>query len=98
MMNRHIRSPEATLFEDPDNAKYVLKLVESISDQMWDSMRAVKRLTSPEEYKAFQRAICHVLSDADGQIVEPICRRHPSLDTRRKMQVGLPDCLGKSEP
>jgi len=79
------------LFENPDTAKYVLQLVETITNQMFDSMRVVRRQTSPEEYNAYKRAVGNVMYYADAQIVEPICRRHPSLDTRRKMQVGLPD-------
>ena len=77
------------MFENPDTAKYVIQLVETITSQMYDSIRKVKRRTSLEEYNAFKRAIGNVVQYADAQIVEPICRRHPSLNPWRKLE--LPD-------
>ena len=67
------------MFENPDTAKYVLQVFLTINDQMNDSIRAVESQTSPEEYKAFKRGVGHVMYEVFEQIVEPICRRHPSL-------------------
>ena len=83
-------SMEASLFENPDTAKYVLQVVEALTNQMYDSIRAVKRRqTSPEEYNAFKRAMGNVTYYVHAQVVEPICRRHPSLDTRGTLHVEL---------
>jgi hypothetical protein len=46
---------------------------------MDESIRAVEKQTSPEEYKAFKRGVGHVVYEVFEQIVEPICKRHPAL-------------------
>ena len=51
----------------------------NINDQMDDSIRAVEKQTSAEELKAFKRGVGHVIYELFEQIVEPICKRHPSL-------------------
>ena len=78
-MNRRIYSTEPTLFENPDTAKYVLRVFLTINEQMNDSIRTVESQTSQEEYKAFKRGVGHVMYEVFEQIVEPICKRHPSL-------------------
>jgi hypothetical protein len=67
------------LFENQETAEYVLQVFLSINDQMDDSIRAVEKRTSPEEYKAFKRGVGHVMYEVFEQIVEPICKRYPSL-------------------
>jgi hypothetical protein len=67
------------LFENPDTAKYVLQVFLTINDQMNDSIRAVESQISPEELKTFKRSVGHVMYEVFEQIVEPICKRHPSL-------------------
>jgi hypothetical protein len=70
---------EPTLFQNPEIAKTVLQLFLSINDQMDDSIRAVENKTTPEELKAFKRGVGHVMYEVFEQIVEPICKQHPSL-------------------
>jgi len=67
------------LFENPVTAKYTLQVFLNINDQMDDSIRAVEKQTSPEEFKAFKRGVGHVMYEVFAQIVEPICKQHPSL-------------------
>jgi hypothetical protein len=67
------------LFQNLDTAKYVLEVFLKINDQMDECIRAVEKGTSPEEYKAFKRGVGHVMCEVFEQIVEPICKRHPSL-------------------
>jgi hypothetical protein len=70
---------ETTLFQNPVIAKTVLQLFLSINEQMNDSIRAVESKTSPEELKNFKRGVGHVMYEVFEQIVEPICKQHPSL-------------------
>jgi hypothetical protein len=72
-------STEPTLFENAEIAKYVIQVFLSINDQMDDSIRAVEKQTSPEEFKAFKRGVGHVMYEVFERIVEPICKRHPAL-------------------
>jgi hypothetical protein len=67
------------LFENPETARHVLQVFLNINDEMNDSIRAVKNQTSPEELKAFKRGVGHVMYEVFERIVEPICKRHPSL-------------------
>ena len=67
------------MFEDKEIAKHVLQLFLSINDQMDDAIRSVEHKASPEEYKAFKRGVGHVMYEVFEQIVEPICKQHPSL-------------------
>jgi len=46
---------------------------------MDDAIRSVEHKASPEEYKAFKRGVGHVMYEVFEQIVEPICKQHPSL-------------------
>jgi hypothetical protein len=45
------------LFESPETAKFVLQVFLSINGQMDDSIRAVEKGSSPDEYKAFKRGV-----------------------------------------
>ena len=67
------------MFENPETAKYVLNVFLNINDQMDDSIRTVENQTSPEELKTFKLGVGHVMSEVFDRIVEPICKRHPSL-------------------
>ena len=67
------------MFENPATAKYVLQVFLTINDQMDESIRAVEKRTSAEELKAFKRSVGHVMYEVFEQVVEPICKRHPSL-------------------
>ena len=67
------------MFDNPETAKYVLQVFLNINDQMDDSIRAVEKRTSAEELKVFKRGVGHVMYEVFEQIVEPICKRHPSL-------------------
>lgn len=67
------------MFENPETAKFVLQVFLSINGQMDDSIRAVEKGTSPEECKAFKKGVGHVMYEVFEKIIEPICKRHPSL-------------------
>jgi len=67
------------VFENLDTAKYVLQVFLGLNDQMDKSIVAVETVTSPEEYKAFKRAVGHVMAENFGKVIVPICKRHPSL-------------------
>jgi hypothetical protein len=67
------------VFENLNTAKYVLQVFLGLNDQMDKSIMAVGNITSPEEMKAFQRAVGHVMFENFEKIIEPICKRHPSL-------------------
>jgi hypothetical protein len=68
-----------TLFENAETTKHVLQVFLRINSQMDDSIRAVEKQTLLEELKAFKRSIGHITSEVFEEIVEPICKRHPSL-------------------
>jgi hypothetical protein len=70
---------EQTLFPDEETAKRILQEFLSINGQMNDAIASVEHRTSPEEYKAFKRGVGHVMYEVFEQIVEPICKQHPSL-------------------
>jgi len=67
------------LFEDKETAQHILQLFLGINDQMDDAIRSVEHKTSPEEYKAFKRGVGYVMYEVFEKIIEPICKRHPSL-------------------
>lgn len=67
------------MFEDKETAQHILQLFLSINDQMDDAIRSVEHKTSPEEYKAFKRGVGYVMYEVFEKIIEPICKRHPSL-------------------
>ena len=67
------------MFENPETAKHVLQAFLNINDQMDESIRTVEKGASPEEYKAFKRGVGHVMYEIFDKIIEPICKRHPSL-------------------
>jgi hypothetical protein len=67
------------LFRDEEIAKHILQVFLSINGQMDDAMRFLEHKASPEEYNAFKRSIGHVIYEVFEQIVEPICKQHPSL-------------------
>jgi hypothetical protein len=70
---------EQTLIENPETAKHVLQLFLSINGQMDGSVRAMEKELSPEEYKAYKKGIGYVMYEVFDKIIEPLCKRHPSL-------------------
>jgi hypothetical protein len=70
---------EKTVFENPEVAKYVLQRFLDINDQMDESILVVEKDASAEEYKAFKRGVGYVIYEVFEKIIEPICKRHPSL-------------------
>lgn len=70
---------ERTVFENPEVAKYVLQRFLDINGQMDDSILAVEKDTFAEEHKAFKRGVGYVIYEIFEKIIEPICKRHPSL-------------------
>ena len=67
------------MFEDKEIAKHILRVFLGINGQMDDAIRSVEHKTSPEEYKALKLGVGHVMYEVFEQIVEPICKQHPSL-------------------
>ena len=67
------------MFENPETAKYVLQVFLHINEQMNESIVAVENGTSPEELTVFKRGVGYVMYEVFDKIVEPICKRHPSL-------------------
>jgi hypothetical protein len=67
------------LFEDQEIAKHILQVFLGINDRMDDAVRFVEHKISPDEYKAFKRSVGHVMYEVFAQVVEPICKQHPSL-------------------
>jgi hypothetical protein len=68
-----------TVFENLEVAKYVMQRFLDINGQMDDSIRSIEKDASPEEYKAFKRGVGYVMYEVFEKIIEPICKRHPSL-------------------
>jgi hypothetical protein len=67
------------LFEDKETAQHILQLFLSINDQMDDAICSIEHKTSTEEYKAFKRGVGYVMYEVFEKIIEPTCKRHPSL-------------------
>jgi len=67
------------LFESPEIAAEILQVFLNINGRMDESIIAVQDRISPEECKAFKRAVGHVMYEVFEKVVEPICNRHPSL-------------------
>jgi hypothetical protein len=67
------------LFQDEKIAQHILKIFLSINGQMNDAIASLEHQTSPEEHKTFKRGVGHVIYEVFEQIVEPICKQHPSL-------------------
>jgi hypothetical protein len=70
---------EPALIEDPKTAKYVMELFFNINDQMDRSIVTVAKETSAEECKAYKRGVGYVMCEVFEKIIEPLCKRHPSL-------------------
>jgi hypothetical protein len=67
------------LIENRETAKHVLQVFLGINGQMEESIVAVEKMISPEEYKAFKRGVGYVMYEVFDKIIEPICKRHASL-------------------
>ena len=78
-------------FKIPRLPKLFSNCFSSINDQLNDSIRAVESKTSSEELKTFKRGLGHVMYEVFEQIVEPICKQHPSL--RLPCGVNQVDCF-----
>jgi len=70
---------EKVLFENPEKAKYVLETFLGLNGQMHETLEIVEKGVSPEEYIAYRRAVGHLIYEVFEKIIEPICKRHPSL-------------------
>ena len=67
------------MFENPETAAYVVQVFLSINGQLNESIEAVEKRTGSEEHKVFKKAVGHVVYEVFDKIIEPICKRHPSL-------------------
>lgn len=67
------------MFENEQTARYVLEHFLNLNEQMTRTMVAIEPQTSPEELRAFKRACGHLILEVFDRVVEPICKRHPSL-------------------
>lgn len=71
--------PEDGLFENEQTAHYVLERFLNLNDQMTQTIIAIQSQTSPEELRAFKKACGNLILEVFDRVVEPICKRHPSL-------------------
>ena len=69
------------LFENPEVAQRVLETFMNLNDQMDSCIVDVEKNVSPEEFRAFKKAVGYVLYGAFDKVIEPICKRHPSFKT-----------------
>ena len=67
------------MFENEQTARYVLERFLHLNEQMDQTVIAIEPMTSPEEYRAFKRSVGYVMYEVFDRVVEPICKRHPSL-------------------
>jgi hypothetical protein len=67
------------LIDNPETAKYVFQLFLKINNQMDESIRAIEKDVSPEEYRDYKRGVGYVMYEVFEKIIEPLCKRHPSL-------------------
>lgn len=67
------------MFEDSEVAKQVLTLFLGINGQMNHCIESLENRISPEEQKSFKRSVGYIMYEVFDKIVEPICKRHPSL-------------------
>jgi hypothetical protein len=67
------------VFDDKETAQRTLQAFLSINGEMDDAIRSVEHKASAEEYRAFKRGVGYVMYEVFDKIVEPICKRHPSL-------------------
>jgi hypothetical protein len=70
---------EETLFENLETARYVLQAFLSINGQMNECLESAGRGVSPAELKSFKRGVGYIMCEVFDKIIEPICKRHPSL-------------------
>jgi hypothetical protein len=67
------------LFANPDTARYVLQAFLSVNGQMNESIESAGTVASPEDLKSLKRGVGNVIHEVFDKIIEPICKRHPSL-------------------
>lgn len=67
------------MFKDQEVAKQVLSLFLGINDEMDQCVAALEKRTSSEELRAFKRGVGYVMYEVFDKVIEPICKRHPSL-------------------
>jgi hypothetical protein len=67
------------VIDDLKTAKYVMQMFLNINNQMDESIRNVAKIASAEECKAYKRGVGYVICEVFEKIIEPICKRHPSL-------------------
>lgn len=67
------------MFENEQTARYVLERFLNLNGQMDQTIIAIKSRTSPEEYRAFKKSVGYVMYEVFDKVIEPICKRHPSL-------------------
>lgn len=67
------------MFENEQTARYVLERFLHLNEQMDQTVIAIEPMPSPEEYRAFKKSVGYVMYEVFDRVVEPICKRHPSL-------------------
>ena len=67
------------MFENIDTARYVLQAFLSTNGRMNECLDSAGRGLSPEELKSFKMAVGNVMYEVFDKVIEPICKRHPSL-------------------
>lgn len=67
------------MFENEETARYVLERFLNLNDQMSEIIVAVQPQASATEYTTFKIAVGHIIFEAFDKVIEPICKRYPSL-------------------
>ena len=60
-------------------AQRIATSILNINEQLNESIRQVQPELTPDELKAYKRAVDYVVYDVFDEILEPLYARHPSL-------------------
>ena len=67
------------MIKDSIAAKQISELMMDIFIRLSDSCRQVKERCSPEEYKAYMKAMAKLTGDINFDVMEPLYEEHPEL-------------------
>jgi len=67
------------MISDPNTAKQISQVMLDVAGRLNESTALVKDHCSPEESKAYSRAVGPVLWQLFSEVLDPIFMKHPSL-------------------
>ncbi len=70
---------EMIMISDPKIAREVARLMLELSDRAQESMKAVEEKCSPEDFKAYKKAIGRVVCAIVFDVITPLYDEHPEL-------------------